>query len=83
MGEPTLRGKRGKDVYDGNNKPISSTPAEPGEDLYSTIDTELEEEIQDLFTHVEVPYDSEKPPHCDTIAMHGAAVVMDIESGDV
>ncbi len=86
LGEPTLRGKRGKDVYDGlsgiGGLPVSAIDPEPGGDLYSTIDIDLQAEIQDLFTHVDIPFGNVKGDH-DTVVMHGAAVVIDVETGDV
>jgi penicillin-binding protein 2 len=85
LGEPTLRGVRGITVIDGmTGGTVSSQPPRPGQDLHSTIDIDLQMQIEEMFTHVEVPYDNARPkPNCDTLAMHGAAVVIELASGNV
>src|SRR2546423_274041 len=88
LGEPTLRGTRGSTVFDGvTNKIVSSTPPRAGDDLRSTIDIDLQMQIEEMFTRVQVPWDMGhhrwQDWQCDTVAMHGAAVVIEIETGDV
>ena len=83
-GEPTLRGVAVRCDGRRYRKFIGSTAASLGGDLRTTIDIELQQQIQELFEHVEVPYDTTVIPNkCDTLPMHGAAVVIDIASGEV
>jgi cell division protein FtsI/penicillin-binding protein 2 len=85
LGEPTLRGARGVTVFDGISGQIeSTTPPIPGQDFVTTLDIDLQMQIQEMFTHVTVPYDTDSRPwKWDTLPMHGAAVVMDVVTGDV
>ena len=85
LGEPTLRGKRGKAYKSANEEDdIESAPV-PGGDLKTTIDIELQDQIQKMFENMEVPsnHDPRVDPRVFKVAMHGAAVVIDIKSGDV
>jgi penicillin-binding protein 2 len=60
------------------NKPV------PGTDVRSTIDIRLQAYIQDLFAHCEVPNNND-PRNLPslTVPMHGAAVVIDVKTGQV
>ncbi|MEO6437091.1 MAG: penicillin-binding transpeptidase domain-containing protein [Tepidisphaeraceae bacterium] len=94
LAERALRGTRGKlfrrivssataasaAVYDDE---IVSAPASGG-DVRSTIDIELQGEIQQMFARMKVPNNTD-PDHLPPIevAMHGAAVVIDITTGHV
>ena len=87
LGEPTLRGVRGLTVYDGQSDQIvSQSPPRPGGDLHSTLDIDLQMEIEEMFTHVKVPWEMRGEPkdwQSDEVNMHGAAVVIEIETGNV
>jgi penicillin-binding protein 2 len=79
--EPALRGAKGKIVrVVGNDTPVSSTPAVPGNDVRISIDIELQAEIEDVFTHADII--DEKDQH-ETALLHGAAVVIDVPTGEV
>lgn len=83
--EPTLRGTRGLAYRQpGKDDQVVKSPV-PGSDVKTTIDIELQDQIQKLFEHMEVP--SNRSPKEDPrkfhVAMHGAAVVIDIKTGDV
>jgi penicillin-binding protein 2 len=84
MCEQLLRGVRGRtEIVDGR---IARTQeAVPGKDVQLSIDIELQSEIQALFKAVPVKYstDADREPPPDVVAMHGAAVVIDVASGEV
>lgn len=82
--EQTLRGKRGRVERSAEND-LELSKVEPvrGKDVRLTIDIELQKQIQKAFTHVEWhdPNTGEllEGPH----EMHGAAVVVDVATGEV
>jgi penicillin-binding protein 2 len=79
--EPVLHGKRGQILRDAReDKIVDRIEAEPGMDVTSTIDIELQAEIQNLFAHAHVPRTKEITEEHE---MHGAAVVIDIASNEV
>jgi penicillin-binding protein 2 len=94
--EPLLRGSRGRvdEWSSGESEDESDNPsgvsggtreqvvdAVPGADVKTTIDVELEQDIRSAFNHVNVKRDKADP---DLFAdMHGAAVVIDVPSGEV
>jgi penicillin-binding protein 2 len=76
--EPLLRGTRGRMEFDLVDKQRTRTlEPEPGADVHTTIDMQLEKDITDAFQHVKMDGASEP------IAMHGAAVVLDIKTNQV
>jgi penicillin-binding protein 2 len=86
--EPLLRGTRGRierwigdETGDANVSKEEDVDAIPGQDVRTTIDVDLEQEIRAAFDHVNVKRDKTDP---DLFAdMHGAAVVIDVASGEV
>ena len=79
--EPALRGAKGKLVrVVGNETPVSSTPAIAGNDVRISIDIELQAEIEDVFSHADIIDD--KDQH-EIALLHGAAVVIDVPTGEV
>jgi penicillin-binding protein 2 len=83
--EPTLRGARGRAYKrdDGSSDQIETAPA-PGGDVRSTIDIDLQDQIQHMFEKMEVPNNKLEHNHEHfEVAMHGAAVVIDVKTGAV
>jgi len=81
LAEPALRGTRGLiERTLGSTKIDNETPAKPGDDVRTTVDIELQGEIQDIFRHVTVKQ-RDKPD--ETYELHGAAVVIDVPTGQV
>jgi penicillin-binding protein 2 len=80
--EPVLRGVRGEvAVVDGRE--VSRRPPEPGQDVYASIDVELQQQVEALFQAVPISYPGAPKDVFDPVAMHGAAVVIDVASGEV
>lgn len=78
--EPVLRGVRGKvDIVKGNE--VGRVEPQPGQDVFASIDVELQAEVEELFERVPIKVPGQKDP--DLIAMHGAAVVIDVATGEV
>ncbi len=78
--EPLLRGTRGQiRRVAGEDKPVSVLDAKPGEDVKTTIDIILQDDVQNLFKKVVV--DPKNPD--DTVPLHGSAVVIDVPTGEV
>src|SRR5207248_3209188 len=84
--EPTLRGSRGRLLSQiGKEDEPLDAPVQ-GEDVRSTIDIALQGEIQDMFAHLMIPdnrYGMDDEKHYIPCPMHGAAVVIDVKSGEV
>lgn len=83
LAEPMLRGARGKELYSSlDNKVVQSFPAVPGQDVRATLDISLQQDIQKCFHQavIDVSDDGVAPL---TIDAHGAAVVLDVRSGEV
>ena len=56
LGEPTLRGVRGQTTTDGlNGEVVFSQPPLAGADLHTTLDIDLQMQIEEMFSHVQVP----------------------------
>lgn len=72
--ESTLRGRRGKAVYDIDRELVDETKAQLGEDVSLTLDIELQQEIEKLIT------DCGSNSNCRAPT---AAVVIDVASGDI
>lgn len=81
MEESILRGRRGKIIPGNDERPQQTTAAIPGGDVTTTIDIELERQIQDLFHHTELT--QARPAFSTVEDMNGAAVVIDIPTGQV
>jgi penicillin-binding protein 2 len=71
--EATLRGRRGKEVYDIDDTLSRRVDSRLGQDIRLTLDAELQEKIEQLML-------SDHPNHCGPGM---AAVVIDVASGDV
>jgi penicillin-binding protein 2 len=86
--EPLLRGTRGRiEEWSSDDSSDASAPREqvvnavPGQDVKTTIDLDLEEDIRSAFDHVNVKRHAADP---DIFAdLHGAAVVIDVATGEV
>jgi penicillin-binding protein 2 len=79
--DQALRGAKGKIVRVlGSDVPVSTTPAIPGSDVRLSIDIELQAAIEDVFTHADII--DEKDQH-EIASLHGAAVVIDVPTGEV
>ena len=79
--DQALRGAKGKIVRVlGNDSPVATTPAVPGSDVRISVDIELQAEIEDIFSHTDIVDD--KDEH-ETAMLHGAAVVIDVATGEV
>ncbi len=79
--EQALRGSKGKiETIAGSSTPIATTPAVPGSDVHISIDIELQAAIEDAFTHAHV-VNSDKTE--ETVLVHGAAVVINVPTGQV
>lgn len=81
LGEPVLRGTRGQiDRMGEKLRIVGTTPAKPGGDVHSTIDIELQRELQLLFRNAKIKRgDGTIEQH----EMHGAAVVIDVPTNQV
>lgn len=88
MCEPLLRGKLGKIQKTGGETTSirASIPPTPGQDVRTTIDVELQQDIARLFEHVGFAYgpqlENGKTAE-DTLRMPGAAVVLDVATNEV
>lgn len=79
--ESQLRGSRGKIVrLAGQQEIIETIDAVPGTDVQTTIDIDLQSKIQDLFAKAR--YEVAKGVF-EVSPMHGAAVVIDVPTGEV
>lgn len=79
--EAELRGSRGRiERLVGENRILSTIAPVPGKDVRLSIDIELQREVQALFRRVRVGLgDGPENVH----EMHGAAVVIDVQTGEV
>jgi penicillin-binding protein 2 len=79
--EQALRGSKGKiESVLGNDTPIATILPVPGTDVGISIDMALQGDIEDAFTHAHF-INSEKQE--ETVLVHGAAVVIDVPTGEV
>jgi penicillin-binding protein 2 len=84
--EPLLRGTRGRvERYLGSdrsidNRAIRSVEPRAGEEVKTTIDIGLQQEVLDLFQHAELKFEDDSMRHQP---MHGGAVLIDIPTGEV
>jgi len=85
MCEAPLRGTRGKVLRQAgrtDQDKVISFPT-PGRDVKTTIDIGLQGELQAMFEHMQVPVEYGKDQPTIEVPMHGAAVVIDVKSGNV
>ncbi|HQY89457.1 MAG TPA: penicillin-binding transpeptidase domain-containing protein, partial [Tepidisphaeraceae bacterium] len=78
--EDRLRGSRGILYFQRGTKINDAEQDTPGEDVRTTIDIELEGDIEEAFKHVKF-YNPDKSH--DELSMNGAAVIIDIPTGQV
>lgn len=86
LAERRLRGTRGEEKVIGGADwgNATQTPPVPGQAVVSTLDIELQAQIRDMFTRVRIPHPSrDHKGEFETAEMHGAAVVIDIPTGEV
>jgi penicillin-binding protein 2 len=90
LGERMLRGSRGTQIRQAGSDAVrESTPAKPGDDLTITLDMDLQMRIQEAFMRYEETGDKTNPGHDLRVQqmkiheMHGAAVVIDVATGQV
>jgi len=80
--EQLLRGTRGRIERElGQQSPLASIAPQPGQPVRSTIDIELQAEIEQFFAHAELP--DPVTGVMEKHAMHGGAVVIDVKTGEV
>jgi penicillin-binding protein 2 len=81
LAESRLRGRRGRILrVAGQSGSTEETAAVDGETIHSTIDIDLEQKIQGYFANAEFEFADKKRVNGP---MHGAAVVIDVASGEV
>ena len=90
LAELILRGKRGQVVkLIGKDGPVEHTPPERGGEAKITIDMELQRKVQQAFLNYVEEGDKNKPgqdlrvKQIPVHEMHGAAVVIDVPTGQV
>jgi penicillin-binding protein 2 len=84
MLEPSLRGTRGRleRIVGEDRRTLKAIDPIPGKDLRTTIDVDLQADIEELFKEVKLEGPRENR-WADVIAMPGAAVVIDVPTGEV
>lgn len=82
--DQALRGSRGRVVYQSGRDPVVEAQPVPGRDVRLSIDLDLQREIQKAFEGVEFweKHDGIKRKF-GPFNMHGAAVVIDVPSGEI
>lgn len=89
LAEMELRGTRGERRSDRSGLNLALDQADPGKPVKATIDIELQRDIQlafknTLFYHPEeIPGSVPKKHYESTLPMNGAAVVIDVKTGEV
>lgn len=79
--EQKLRGARGRIArIAGNQQIVARVDPTSGRDVRATIDIELQKEIGELFRHATI---TNSDGSTDVHEMHGAAVVIDVPTGEV
>ncbi len=88
LAERMLRGTRGRIERDLalGSRDVEATPA-AGDDVKTTLDLDLSRDIRQAFEHVDFAWpkrpDETSEDRIETGPMHGAAVVIDVATGDV
>ena len=90
LAERMLRGARGNMIkVAGRDTVLDASAAVPGQDVRITLDMELQQRVQEAFLRYEEVDDPRNPGHdlrvqqMKTHEMHGAAVVIDVPTGEV
>ena len=85
LAEPTLRGTRGYVQYPAGRRDeiLREQKPLPSQDVQTTIDIELQAEIQSFFEHAKVISNKKDDERTVQVPMHGAAVVLDIKTNEV
>ena len=91
MCEPLLRGSRGQiERRAGTDEVVDQTMFVPGQDVRLTIDSKLQADVQGLFKSFPVRFRTTDPETLETTSqdielhdVHGAAVVIDVPTGEV
>jgi penicillin-binding protein 2 len=86
LAETRLRGTRGQLKKDRRGALLDVDQATPGQDVRTSIDIRLQKEIQDAFNQVDFrnpDKDAEGHEIVDELKMNGAAVVIDLKTGQV
>jgi penicillin-binding protein 2 len=82
--EPTLRGVRGKAYRRvGEGSPEIAQAPVPGRDVRTTIDIDLQDQIRTFFENMPVKSNLADDKRVFTLSMHGAAVVIDVQTSAV
>jgi len=81
MLEDQLRGTRGVKIAGSMGEVVREIKAQPGKDVRTSIDVVLQASIEETFK--KVPFSAYADAPVDDLAMPGAAVVIDIKSGQV
>ena len=76
--EQQLRGRRGVQTFDASGQTLEDTAPTAGNDVRTTLDIGLQSQIEETFTHVLFNRETK-----ETLHMNGAAVVIDIPTGEV
>lgn len=81
--EPVLRGVRGE-VAKIDGREVSVRPREIGQDVWASIDVVLQEQVEGLFERVPIVTKyKDRPEVVEEVRMLGAAVVIDVPTGEV
>jgi penicillin-binding protein 2 len=81
--EPSLRGTRGRVFRRAGREDELDVSPLAGKDVRTTIDIDLQDQIQKMFAEMEVPSNIPEDKRTFKVAMHGAAVVIDVKTGAV
>lgn len=90
--EPALRGTLGRvtTIY-GEENSQTTDPAVPGQTVHTTIDIDLQQDIEQFFSSPKLhdptgepdPHTGEYPPIKGPAVLHGAAVLLDVKTNQV
>jgi penicillin-binding protein 2 len=81
--EQALRGIRGQTVQYANSDQVLTTDPRPGRDVRITLDVELQTDVEEAFAKRRVYPQPDPAPPVIRENQHGAAVVIDIATGQV
>ena len=80
--EPALRGTLGRVVIEGEEQAGSIEQPVPGEDVTTSIDADLQQDIQSFFASATLR-DNRGIPTETNVVLHGAAVLIDVKTNQV
>lgn len=81
LAEPTLRGSRGRMIrHYGQSQLVEDVSPVPGKDVRITLDIHLQKAVQETFERARVPTGNNS---YEVHPMHGAAVVIDVPTGEI